>query len=211
MTNLILIRHGETSWTAARRYQGHSDTELTSKGKQQIQLAAKTLKGYAIDVLYASPLKRAKQSAEIISKAVGKKVSHDTRLKELHFGNWEGKTAEELYREKNKSFRHWSRGKLINPEGGESIPAFRKRVRSFLKDCVTRHQGKTVAVVAHGGPIKMMIFEALKLPPQSLWSLRIEPGAISALTFSPHFAQLVCLNLSCSLKLPMPWLVKKEQ
>jgi alpha-ribazole phosphatase len=209
MTHLILIRHGETEWTSLKRYQGHSDTLLTTRGRKQMKAVARALKDLKIDFLYASPLKRAHESAQIIAHAIGKKPRPDSRLREIHFGLWEGRTAEELYREREPTFMQWSKGKLVSPKGGENISVFRKRVRSFLKDCLKRHSEKTVAVVAHGGPIKMLIFEALKLSSHSLWSLRVEPGAISALSFCPHFSQLVCLNLVTPLTRAMPWLVKK--
>lgn len=193
-TRLILIRHGETPWTRERRYQGHSDTRLSSRGKKQVRHLAKIVRRLGIHVLYTSSLQRARQTAAVISKVTRVRPRVDSRLGELFFGRWEGKSAAELNAGKDPVFRQWCLGRIVTPSGGESLTSLRARTSRFLKDCLRRHTGKTVAVVSHGGPIKTLLFEALKLPARSLWSLRIDPASMTVLDFYPHFTQLVSLN-----------------
>ena len=151
MIRLILIRHGETHWTSQKRYQGHSDTRLTARGRSQARVLAKSLAAQKIDVLYTSSLGRAKETGSAISRKIGKRPRMDSRLNELSFGRWEGKTAKELARAKDRIFRRWCQGKLIKPPAGESLSSLRKRVSAFLKQIEKRHPGKTVALVSHGG------------------------------------------------------------
>lgn len=193
-TRLILIRHGETPWTRERRYQGHSDTLLSSHGKKQLHRLNKIIRALDPQVLYASSLQRARQSAAILSKITRVKVRVDPRLNELFFGRWEGRSASELVAAKDPVFRKWREGKVVTPPGGESLKSLRARTSGFLKSCLRRHPSKTVAVVSHGGPIKTLLFEALKLPARTLWSLRIDPASVTVLDFYPHFTQFVSLN-----------------
>lgn len=142
MTQLILIRHGETLWNEQKKYQGHADIGLSSKGKKNIQALLHRVKTVGIDCIYTSSLRRARQSAKIISKKLGIKPYIDPRLNELNFGSWEGKTAEQLIYQKDKNFLSWANGKWKAPQGGESIYSLRRRVREFLKDCLKKHKGK---------------------------------------------------------------------
>ncbi len=158
MTTFILIRHGETLWNRQRRYQGHNRVGLTLQGKKAVRVLSIKLKKLKGDILYASPLRRAKESAAILSKALALKPVFDARLKEIDFGSWEGKTAEELL-QKNKAYQQWVQGKRRFPCPGESLASFRRRVIHFLRECVRRHSGKNILIVSHGGPIKIMAAE----------------------------------------------------
>jgi broad specificity phosphatase PhoE len=194
MTYLFLIRHGETPWTKERRFQGSTNTHLTPRGKKQAAAVAHCLKRYGIHHVYASDLWRARETAALISKTVGKKAVLDRRLRELGFGVWEGRTAAELLQDKTCGYQDWCRGKKVTPKGGEKIAAFRKRVRHFLKQIAKRHEGKKVAIVTHGGPVKIFLYEALKLPYRSLWSFRVEPASVTILGLGTHFSQVFAMN-----------------
>ncbi|MBI3307144.1 MAG: histidine phosphatase family protein [Candidatus Omnitrophica bacterium] len=194
-----MIRHGETDWTLEKRYQGDTDIPLNAKGKHNIQNAARWISQMKIDFLYSSMLLRARMSSGIIGKAIRKKAVADKRINEICFGVWEGKTGDDLWKEKDRAFMRWSKGEWVTPTGGEKISDFRKRVSHFLKAVLKRHPGKTVAIISHGGAIKMMIMEALKLSYRSLWMMRVDPASVSALNFFPDFNQLALLNYVPSL------------
>ncbi|HXV28665.1 MAG TPA: histidine phosphatase family protein [bacterium] len=194
MTQLFLIRHGETAWNRKKRYQGQTDISLTQDGRDQARDMARALKSVKIDMIYSSSLKRARQTALILSKEVGVRPVWDARLRELHFGAWEGRTAEQLRSRKDPVFLKWQRGNFVTPTGGESMASLRKRIRSFLKSILSKANGKQVVVVSHAGPMKVLIFESLKLPLRSLWSMQIDPASISMLSFHKHFVQMNYLN-----------------
>ena len=195
-TQLILIRHGETAWTRERRYQGSSDIPLTAKGLEQSRKLGQALKKIGAHKIYASPLLRAQQTARAIGKTTGCGIQTDSRIKEMFFGDWEGRTAEELLRVRDPAFRRWSRAGLATPTGGESLNQLALRVHSFLKEILRRQKRKNIIVVSHGGPIKMMIFYLLKLPGRSLWSIRLDPASVTNLLVYPDFCQLAGLNLT---------------
>lgn len=203
MTYLILIRHGETPWTKVRRFQGSTDTLLTAHGKHQAKAVGQCLKRYGIDVLYSSPLKRARQTAEAVAKAVGHRPHFDKRVRELGFGAWEGKSPAELLKDKKSGYARWCRGEIVTPQRGEKITAFRKRVGRFMKEITRKHRGQKIAVVTHGGPVKMFLFEALKLPTRSLWSFRADTASITVIGIGDHFSQVFCLNDTSHLPHPL--------
>lgn len=190
---LILVRHGETPWTMIRRFQGHTDTSLTPRGRGQARAVAKRLRALKPDLLYCSALRRARETAEAVGAVTKLKIRTDARLNELGFGRWEGKSADELFKSGDPVYRQWCRGRRVNPPGGETLECFEKRIASFLKD-LRRSPAKRVAVVAHGGSIKLLIYKLLKLPFRSLWSLRIAPASVSQVFVFPEFCQLASLN-----------------
>lgn len=194
MTYLFLIRHGETEWTKVRRFQGSTNTLLTANGKKQAKAVGKHLKQFGIDVLYSSPLTRARQTAAAAAKVLKLKPRFDKRLQELGFGAWEGKSPAELLKDGKSGYHGWCRGKVVTPLHGEKIPVFRKRVRSFLKEVTRKHRGQKIAVITHGGPVKMFLFETLKLPTRSLWSFRADTASLTVIGVGKHFSQAFCLN-----------------
>ena len=194
MTHLILIRHGETAWTRERRYQGNSDTPLNARGRREARALARWLCGYRIDALYTSTLSRARATGEIVSHAARRKIKTDSRLNELAFGKWEGRTAAELLAGKDPAYRKWCAGKLVSPPGGEKFADFRRRTGEFLRDVLKDNPRKTTAIISHGGVVKMFLFHALRLPLRSLWTFRIDTGSISILSVYPHFIQCAAVN-----------------
>lgn len=195
MMQLILIRHGQTPWTKEKRYQGSTDIELSAEGRRSMKQLAPRLQKLGIEVLYTSAMKRAKQSGEPVAKMTRLKPRIDARLNEIGFGVWEGKTAAELFKNRDKVFLGWIRGKWKTPEGGEPVSKLRRRAKGFLKDCLKRHDGKTVAVVSHGGLIRMIIREALGLSDKHLFSFQVDPASVSVLRFmEKNAARLLILN-----------------
>lgn len=200
MTRLILIRHGETSWTREKRFQGHSNTVLSLVGKRQAKALAKEIKKYSPDVLYASDLKRASETAAIIGRSAKLRPRKDRRIREMNFGLWEGKTGKQLAGEGSKIYRDWCRGRQVSPPKGESFKRISFRTNIFLDEILRKYDGKTIAVVSHGGAIKIMISRALKLPLRSLWSFRLDPASISVIHVYPDFMQVVSLNHTAHLR-----------
>jgi len=177
MATLILIRHGQTLWTEQKKYQGHTDVRLSVKGRQRMNLLSKRLDKIGIDFLYTSPLKRARESCAILSRRIRLKPHMDSRLKEMDFGVWEGKSAKELIAAKEPAYLSWMKGKWRTPCGGESLGRFRRRIRNFLRECFKQHKDQKVGIVCHGGTIRIMALEVLGLPMESFFSLRVEPGS----------------------------------
>ena len=191
---LFLIRHGETPWTVAKKYQGMTDTPLSPRGIRQARAVAKALRRESVDLIYTSTLQRARYTAELISQELGiKSPIADARLNELDFGKWEGAHYSRLSREGSLPFRRWREGKLKKPPGGESVTSLARRVSHFFKEIMSLHQKDKVAIVSHGGPIKMFLFKVLQAS-SSIWSFRIDPGSISLIEGDPQLFQIVWSN-----------------
>jgi probable phosphoglycerate mutase len=152
VTTLLLTRHGETDWNAQRRWQGHSDPPLNERGREQARELAATLDG--VDVIYASDLARARETAEILGRRLGLAVRLDPRLRERSFGAWEGKTWDELEERFAEALDRWRAGETHGPDDAEPYQDFSRRVESFLEDILARHPGEMVLVVGHGGSIR---------------------------------------------------------
>jgi probable phosphoglycerate mutase len=152
VTTLLLTRHGETDWNAQRRWQGHSDPPLNERGREQARELAAMLDG--VDVIYASDLARARETAEILGRRLGLEVRLDPRLRERSFGAWEGKTWDELEERFAEALDRWRAGETHGPDDAEPYQDFSRRVESFLEDILARHPGEMVLVVGHGGSIR---------------------------------------------------------
>ena len=154
MTTLLLVRHGETDWNRDGRWQGHSDTQLNDVGREQAVRVAGELDG--VDVVYASDLARARETAEIVAARLGRPVRLDERLRERSFGAWEGKTAPEIEAQFRDAHARWLAGEGAGAEDAEAFADFAARVQGFLADVLARHPDGTVLVVAHGGSIRVI-------------------------------------------------------
>ena len=154
MTTFLLVRHGETDWNLAGRWQGHSDTPLNERGREQARELAKQLDG--VDVVYSSDLERARETAEILAEELGAEVHLDRRLRERGFGAWEGLTSDEIERRFAEGHRRWKAGEGFGAEDAEAFDAFAARVQAFLADALRLHPEETVLVIAHGGSIRVI-------------------------------------------------------
>ena len=154
VTTLLLVRHGETDWNRDGRWQGHSNTHLNDAGREQAHRVAAELDG--VDVVYASDLARARETAEIVAGELGLEVRTDPRLRERSFGAWEGLTAPEIEEQFAEELARWRVGDGAGAADAEPFDAFAERIRSFLDDALDRHPGETVLVVAHGGSIRVI-------------------------------------------------------
>jgi glucosyl-3-phosphoglycerate phosphatase len=155
VTTLLLVRHGETDWNRDHRWQGHSDPPLNDRGREQARELAGTLD--VPDVVYASDLSRARETAEILASRFDVPIRTDARLRERDFGDWEGRTSDELERVFGDAFARWRSGEGHGADDSEPYEAFFERIRSFLADVVERHPDEQVLVVAHGGSVRAIL------------------------------------------------------
>ena len=129
MTQLILIRHGETVWNQQRRMQGHSDSPLSETGMRQARLLARRLKQIEFSTLYSSDSGRAHHTARSVAAVTGHDIVLEPRLRERHFGAFEGLTGSEIEAKYPADYaRFKSRDQAHVIPGGESASQFRARV-----------------------------------------------------------------------------------
>ncbi len=200
MMKLTLVRHGITEWNLSRRLQGHSDVPLSAKGLQQAQALAACLSSELAQAIYASDLRRAQETAQAIAARQKAAVRSDARLREINFGDWEGLTYEEIRQRNPTALSHWETHREGSaPPGGEMLKQLVRRVQSSLDEMRARHVDENVLVVAHGGPLQVLLCLALGLPAQMYWQFHLSTASISRLSFWPAGAILDTLNDTCHL------------
>ena len=156
-TRFLLIRHAESIWNAAGRWQGHADPPLSARGRTQAEALGSELAAQGIEILLASDLVRAAQTAAILGKALGLEPTVDARLRELDIGRWAGLTRAEIaQRDPDELTRFETGDPDVRAGGGESRRELRSRVREFVQQRSRQHAGRLVAVVAHLGAIRAM-------------------------------------------------------
>lgn len=151
MTQIILIRHGETLWNRERRMQGQTDTPLSDAGRAQAAALGRRYAGSRLAAIYSSDLARAWHTAEAIARSTGRDIVAERRLRERRFGIFEGLTRSEMgarYPEEHRRFESRDPDYLI--PGGESAREFHARCLACLAEIAERHAGGEVVVVTHG-------------------------------------------------------------
>jgi probable phosphoglycerate mutase len=188
-TRLCLIRHGETTWNAQRRLQGHTDTPLNSRGQIQARQMAQALKNtkLSFDALYCSDLKRAMDTANAIVQLFGITALANSAFRERHFGALQGLSIEEAPAAQPKLWKaHLARELDHELEGGESILQFATRVEGAIEMIRTQHSGKTVLVVSHGGTLDMMYRIASKQPLDTERMISVPNASLNWILHNDH-------------------------
>lgn len=200
MSKLLLVRHGQTKLHKADRFWGSTDVTLSDIGIKQAEQLRERLAREKITAVYTSTLSRARSTAETIASRHKTKITACEELRECNFGYIEGLTFGEIQRlhpELAEELLNW---KTVAFPGGESLEDLDKRVVSFL-DRLNKHKEKeTVLVVAHGGPLRLIICHLLGLGPEHWLQLRVELASLSIVETYPQGAILTLLNDTAHLK-----------
>jgi probable phosphoglycerate mutase len=147
---LYVTRHGQTKWNAENKICGITDIDLSDKGIEQAEQVAAKLTDCKIDIIIASPLKRARQTAQIISDTIGCDIIIEDRLVEHNYGIYEGVTRESL------EFKYARQQFPCKYPEGESIFQVVYRIYSLIEEIKTKYQNKTILLVSHGGVCRVL-------------------------------------------------------
>ena len=200
MTRLLLVRHGETEFNSVGRIQGHTDIDLSAKGRRQVELLADYLADEPIDVICSSDLRRASRSAEIIASRFDKKVITRPELREIDYGKISGLTFPEVAKQFPDVAKLWfTRPLSLQFPGGESVDQLRARVVRFLIELKPKPE-QTVLIVAHGGPLKFAICTLIGLDAKHWQQLQLDPASLSIITIYPETTMFTRLNDTSYLK-----------
>jgi probable phosphoglycerate mutase len=157
LSEVLLLRHGQSAWNAQQRWQGHGDPSLTELGREQARAVAARLESAGIERVVSSDLARAFETAAIVAAVLGLAVERDAHWRERDIGSWTGFTREEIearWPEEYARFR--SHDESARPGGGESDAMLRARAREALAALRARHAGARVLVVTHRGIARML-------------------------------------------------------
>ncbi|RJQ37630.1 MAG: alpha-ribazole phosphatase [Dehalococcoidia bacterium] len=187
MARLFLVRHGETELKSSERYWGATDVALSALGLEQAARLRERLASEKIDAIYASPLARARTTAELIASRHGLGVTICPELREIDFGQLEGLTFSEIEQRFPDVAGLWKKRtlKLVFP-GGDAVATFNRRVSRFTKRLEKHTAGETLLVVAHNGPLRTLICRLLGIGLEHRWRFRLELASLSIIeTYSP--------------------------
>lgn len=194
ITTVLLIRHAQTDWNKTGRWQGHIDIPLNEKGHYQADLLAQRLANWPIKAIYTSDLKRATQTAAPIGAKLGLVPVKEPALRERNGGSYQGMTGEELQARFGEEWRR-VRQDGFAPPNGESSLELAVRMNTAFQQIVSQHEWDMIAVVSHGGALRVLISHILGLPlgrPAS-FSLRGNTG-LSIIEINEHGSLLTLLN-----------------
>lgn len=168
---LLLLRHGQSTWNAAGRWQGRADPPLSPLGEVQARDAARRLVPGQFSRIVASDLRRARRTAEILAGAIGLAVEVDADLREIDVGEWQGLTRAEIDARAPGALADWSEGRSESTPGGEMRADLTERARAALvRVAATSSPGDRVLVVSHGALIRNLD-RALGLAPHGIGNL----------------------------------------
>jgi len=179
MTELILVRHGETEWNRGEIFRGRADIDLNKIGKRQAELLGEYLRTLDLEAVYSSPLKRAVKTAKAIAGVHRLDIEFAPDLIDIDYGEWQGLHLSEVKKKYSELYIKWvnSPDEVMMP-GGESLEDVRKRASRVIEEVVDRHAG-TVVVVAHRVVNKVLICALLGLDNSHFWNIRQDTCGIT--------------------------------
>jgi broad specificity phosphatase PhoE/ribonuclease HI len=179
-----LLRHGQTEHTPERRFSGRNDLPLSRTGRAEAEAAAERVKGLGIEVVLASPLRRTRETAEVVAAALEVPVTFDEDLVELDFGDLEGLTYDEARAKHPLAARRFLDGVTVAAPGGESIADVSARVARARRRILSEHAGRTVLVVSHVTPIKLLLAAGLGVGDEEVHRVFLEAASLSSVAWS---------------------------
>jgi|BioPla2DNA2_1021312.scaffolds.fasta_scaffold21586_3 alpha-ribazole phosphatase len=195
MLELILIRHGQTDSNIRRTYVGWTDVELNEEGIRQALELKEKLKNISVDKIYASPLKRAKKTAQIINGNFCLDICYDDNLKERNFGIWDDLTDDEIKNLYKNEYNMWLKDwKNYCIKGGESGLESYERVVKFSKNIIDSFDEGRILIVSHLGTIRYMISYLLGMDIESSWRFRLDNCEMAKIQIIDDYGVLVSLG-----------------
>ncbi len=179
-TRVYLMRHGEVDCGSEQRCNGQLDIDITETGLEQMRRLLALLEDKPIAAVYSSDLLRSVRGAEIIAKGLGLNHTPLKALRERGFGSWEGLTAGEIKDRYPDGYTAW-RSDLLNfrPPGGEGLLDVQARVLPEYRRLVAAHAGREIALLLHGGVNRIILADALGLPPSNIFRIEQDFGALN--------------------------------
>jgi broad specificity phosphatase PhoE/ribonuclease HI len=188
VTTLVLVRHGATSLTAEKRFSGglaSSNPGLTDEGRAQVREVADWLAPLApaVEAIVTSPVRRTRESAEIVAERLGLGLVEEPGFAEMEFGSWDGMSFAEVREQSPDELDAWLGSLDVAPAGGESFREVEKRVLDGLARTLETYAGRSVVVVSHVTPIKILVSHAVDAPLSALFRMELSTASVSVVSF----------------------------
>lgn len=178
MTTISLLRHGEVE--GGPRFRGSTDDPLTKNGWQQMRIATNAVKETRWNRIISSPLQRCAHFAREYALQHNLNISFEDHLKEMHFGQWEGRSAAEIMQEDPDALgRFWSDPIQQSPPDAESLLDFQTRVLEAWQNIIDRYVGQKILIITHGGVIRVLLCHEQKKPINKLLEIDVPLGSLT--------------------------------
>lgn len=191
MTELILIRHGETDINKKQLYCGWNESGLNDRGIKEAERLKDVLAGEKIDSIYSSDLRRSLHTAEIINSVHSVSIITSYGLRELNFGQWQDISFEEIRSLYPEEYKEWTENWLsYRIPGGESMIDFYDRVTKTADEIIEASKNSKILIVTHSGPIRCILSKYIGENINTHWHFRVSLGSLTRIEILDGFAIL---------------------
>jgi len=191
VSTLFFVRHGETEWNRQRRIMGNMDIPLSDRGREQCAATAALLARFGIERIRSSPLRRARETAEILAETLELPIEYDDALVEVRFGAWQGKTYEEIFGDPR--FVSFARDPVAHATpGGETLADVQAR---GLAAAARVGAGERVLLVSHGDIIRSVLCHYMSIPLGDFRRIRVDNCGVAAVSISGGSTVSLFVNL----------------
>jgi len=201
MTDIILVRHGETELNREGVFRGRFDVELNDCGREQAEALAKALKSPPIVAVYTSPLARALATARAIAGEHGLEPIVDEAFNNIDLGEWQGVKKTQVRDTEPDAWRLWTtEPEHLRIPGGETLAEIRERAYPRLLDLAARHDGERIVVVTHRSVARVLAGAVLGMTEGYFWKFYMDNAGYSLLQYNGSDFMIVQWNEICHLK-----------
>jgi phosphoserine phosphatase len=201
MTQIILVRHGQTPWNKAKIFRGSKDIPLNDQGREEARLAGEWLKGEAIHAAYTSPLSRSRDTALAIAGLHGVQVQDLPGLSDLNYGDWEGLPLTEVKVKYADLYRQWETSpQTVRFPNGETLEELRTRALSGVDEVLQQHPDQVVLLSAHRAVNKVLIAAFIGLDNSHFWRIGQDTTAINRFRRVGDVWHIMSINDTCHLR-----------
>lgn len=195
MTDIWLIRHAEPDISVQGRCYGSLDVALSATGREQAAQLGERLKAEPLVAVYSSPRLRALQTAEAIAAPHHIAVEICPALRELDFGDFEGRPYDEIAASHPEIFRQWMEHPTeVQFPNGESFARMRERVLGAYHPLLMAHKGMSIALVTHGGVVRIILADALGIRPRNIFRIAQQFAALSHIRYLGDYSSVELMN-----------------
>lgn len=201
MTEIILVRHGQTPWNKDKIFRGTVDIPLNDTGREEARLAGEWLKGETLHAAYTSPLSRSRATAEAIARHHGLAVADLPGLGDLSYGDWQGLPLSEVKVKYADLYRQWETAPhTVRFPKGETLDEVRARALAGVEEVVQRHPGQVVLLSAHRAVNKVLIAAIIGLDNSHFWRIGQDTTAINRFRRTGPVWEILLVNDTCHLR-----------
>jgi len=201
MTQVYLVRHGQTAWNAELIFRGRRDIKLNERGHREASAIAGALRDKNLDAIYASPLTRAVETARPIAALLHREIEPVHCLTDINYGDWEGVPYHEIKTRYPDLLATWEQEPdLVRFPHGETLDEVRERSYGVLRDLAEKHTDESILIVSHRVVNKVLLCAVLGLSNAHFWNIKQDTGCINVIEYTSQGFVLSVLNDTCHLR-----------